>query len=40
VQGCAEGQTFPRAMLTRLLDLADKGIRELFTAQRQALGIE
>lgn len=38
VQGTAEGQTFDRATLNSLLDLADHGIRELMAAQRQALG--
>lgn len=37
VQGTAEGQTFDRATLNQLLDLADHGIRELMAAQRQAL---
>ena len=39
VQGTAEGQTFDRATLNQLLDLADHGIRELMAAQRQALGL-
>jgi ribonuclease PH len=39
VQGTAEGQSFSRAEMDRLLALADKGIRELLVAQRTALGI-
>ncbi len=39
VQGTAEGQTFDRATLNSLLDLADHGIRQLMAAQRQALGL-
>jgi len=39
VQGAAEGQTFDRATLNSLLDLADHGIRQLMAAQRQALGL-
>ena len=37
VQGTAEGVPFSRAEMDRLLALADKGIRELVTLQRQAL---
>ncbi len=37
VQGTAEGEPFSREQLDRLLDLAGKGIRELFALQRQAL---
>ena len=39
VQGTAEGAPFTRAEMDRLLALADKGIRELNVAQRQALGL-
>jgi ribonuclease PH len=39
VQGTAEGAAFSRAGMNRLLDLADKGIRELVTLQKQALGL-
>ncbi len=39
VQGTAEGQSFSRAEMERLLALADKGIRELLALQRAALGI-
>ena len=38
VQGTAEGQTFDREQLNAMLDVADKGIRELTDLQRQALG--
>lgn len=38
VQGTAEGHAFRREELNELLDLADKGIRELFDAQKAALG--
>ncbi len=37
VQGTAEGKPFDRAMLSQLLDLAEKGIGELFVLQRKAL---
>jgi ribonuclease PH len=37
VQGTAEGATFNRATLNQMLDLAERGISELFSAQRQAL---
>lgn len=41
VQGTAEGEPFDRAMLGQLLDLAEKGIRELLVLQRKALrGVE
>ncbi len=39
VQGTAEGKPFARAELDALLTLADGGIRELFEAQRRALGV-
>jgi len=38
VQGTGENATYSRAELDVLLDLAGKGIRELFSAQRRALG--
>jgi ribonuclease PH len=38
VQGTGEHDSFSRAQLDVLLDLAGKGIAELFRAQRQALG--
>lgn len=37
VQGTAEGRTFDRAQLDRLLDLAAKGISEIVAAQRAVL---
>lgn len=37
VQGTAEGQNFSRSDLDRLLDLAEKGIGELVTFQKDAL---
>ena len=37
VQGTAEGVAFTRAQLGELLDLAEKGIRELMAAQAAAL---
>jgi len=39
VQGTAEGDAFDRATMNRLLDLADRGIRELVSLQKQALNI-
>src|ERR671934_1273299 len=39
VQGTAEGETFGRGELDRLLALAERGIRELIGHQRSALGI-
>jgi len=38
VQGTAEGHAYQRAELDRMLDLAATGIRQLFTAQINALG--
>jgi ribonuclease PH len=37
VQGTAEGVAFSRQEMNRLLDLAEKGIRELFALQQAAL---
>ncbi len=37
IQGTAEGTPFTRAQMNALLDLADKGIRELVAAQKAAL---
>ena len=37
VQGTAEGQSFSRAQLDSMLDLAEKGIAELFEIQRDVL---
>jgi ribonuclease PH len=39
VQGTAEGHSFSRVEMDRLLALADKGIRELLASQRAALGL-
>ena len=39
VQGTAEGAAFSRDEMGTLLGLADKGIRELIAAQREALGL-
>lgn len=38
VQGTGEHSTFSRAQLDTLVDLAGRGIRELFRAQKQVLG--
>jgi len=37
VQGTAEGMPFDRQQMNSLLDLAEKGIKELLEAQKQAL---
>jgi ribonuclease PH len=39
IQGTAEGATFSRAEMDRLLALADQGIRRLIQAQRVVLGL-
>jgi ribonuclease PH len=39
VQGTAEGQTFSRAELDTLLDLATRGIRQILVCQRTALAL-
>lgn len=39
VQGTAEGAAFDRQTLNTLLDLADGGIRQLVTLQKQSLGL-
>lgn len=39
IQGTAEEGSFSRQQLNQILDRAEKGIRELMAAQRQALGI-
>jgi ribonuclease PH len=39
VQGTAEGAPFSRQELDTLLQLAEDGIRQLFAAQRSALGL-
>ena len=40
VQGSAEGAPFSRAELDALLEIGEAGIRRIFEAQREALGIE
>jgi ribonuclease PH len=37
VQGTAEGETFDRVLLDRMLDVASGGIQRLVIAQRDAL---
>jgi ribonuclease PH len=37
VQGTAEGQPFERVVMDKMLDLAEKGIKELLAAQKEAL---
>lgn len=39
IQGTAEGHAFRREELNAMLDLAQKGIRELMQIQQQALGL-
>lgn len=39
IQGSAEGNAFPRAVLLEMLDLAEAGCNELFEIQRKALEI-
>ncbi len=39
VQGTAEGEPFSRTELNAMLDLADKGIRELIAKQKAVLGV-
>jgi ribonuclease PH len=38
VQGTAENAAFTRAEMSAMTDLAERGIRELVTMQKQALG--
>jgi ribonuclease PH len=38
VQGTAEGGSFSRTQLNQMMDLADKGIKELLETQRRTLG--
>ena len=38
IQGTAESKPFNRKVLNRLLDLAEKGIKELFEVQKSVLG--
>lgn len=39
VQGTAEDEAFTRDQMNEMLDLAEKGIKEIIAAQREALGI-
>lgn len=39
VQGTAESGSFNRAQLERIMDVAEKGIKELLAAQREALRV-
>jgi len=39
VQGTAEGEPFARAELDRLLELAARGVSQLVSQQRRALGM-
>ena len=39
LQGTAEGEPFSRAQVDELMALAEKGVRELVAAQREALGL-
>ena len=39
VQGTAEGEPFERTQLDSLLDLANKGLQQLFVIQREALAV-
>jgi ribonuclease PH len=39
VQGTAEEQAFTRDQMNQMLDLAQKGIKEIIAAQKKALGI-
>ena len=39
IQGTAEGHAFHRDELNSLIDLADKGIKELMQAQQAALDV-
>ena len=39
VQGTAEGEPFTRTQLDAMLELAQRGIRELIAAQKSALGV-
>ncbi len=38
IQGTAEGEPFTRAQMNTLVDMAEAGIRELVTKQKQAIG--
>jgi len=38
IQGTAEGTPFSRQQMDRLVDLAQSGIKQLITLQKEALG--
>ena len=40
VQGTAEGEPFSREALNRLLDLGEKGVKELIAIQKETLGVK
>ena len=40
IQGTAESKPFARDTVDRILSVAEKGIKELFHLQRQALGLK
>jgi len=40
LQGSAEGATFGRQALDRMLEMGEAGIRQIFAAQREVLGID
>ena len=37
VQGTAEGEAFSRAQLNELIDLAERGLKQIFARQREIL---
>jgi len=37
IQGCAEGEPFPRERLLEMMDLAEQGVKRLFEIQSEAL---
>jgi ribonuclease PH len=39
IQGCAEGTPFGRPVLDEMMNLAEKGIQQLVTLQKEALGL-
>ncbi len=39
IQGTAEGEPFSRETMNAMTDLAEHGIKQLLTLQKQALGI-
>ena len=40
IQGTAEGKTFSREELAKLLELAQKGISQLIEKQKEVLGVK